>query len=50
MALALMPRDKVLSAFDEIQCAARDLPGVPMEQLLKYFDKSWMPKVDLWNC
>ena len=49
MALALMPRDKVLSAFDEIQCAARDLPGVPMEQLLKYFDNSWMPKVGLWN-
>ena len=49
MALALMPRDKVVYGLDEIRDASNNLPGLPMLQLLKYFDDNWMPDFDLWN-
>ncbi|CAF1355393.1 unnamed protein product [Rotaria sordida] len=49
MALALMPRDKVKSSFEEIQEDACKLPGQPMDQLLEYSEDNWMNDVDLWN-
>ncbi len=49
MALALMPKDKVKSSFEEIQEDAIKLPDQPMDQLLEYFEDNWMSDVDLWN-
>lgn len=49
MALALMPRDKVMSSFDEIQDDAFKLPGTSMTQLLEYFEDNLMNDIDLWN-
>jgi hypothetical protein len=49
MALPLMPRDKIACGFDEIREVAADLPGLPMMQLLKYFENHWMPDIDLWH-
>ena len=48
MALALMPRDQVRSSFDEI-ANTHILPGLPMKQLLDYFEDYWMRGIDLWN-
>ena len=44
-----MPRQKVLSSFDEIQDEAFKLPAPPMNALLEYFEDSWMNDIDLWN-
>ena len=49
MALALMPIDKVLGSFDDIRSAAHYLPGSPMIELLKYFEKNWLSNIDMWN-
>ena len=49
MALALMPRDKVTSSFNEIQGDAHISSGSSMEQLLEYFEDQWMQDIDLWN-
>ncbi len=49
MALALMPRDKVKSSFEEIQEDASKLLDQPMDQLMEYFEDNWMNDVDLWN-
>ena len=49
MALALVPREKVVSSFDEIQDDAHKLPGPPMNQLLEYYEDNWMNDIDLWN-
>ena len=49
MALALMPRDQVRSSFDEITADTHKLPGLPMKQLLDYFEDYWMRDIDLWN-
>ena len=49
MPLALMPRDKVTSSFDEIHHDAQKLPESPMEPLFEYFEDQWMQDIDLWN-
>jgi hypothetical protein len=49
MALALMPLDKVVGGLEDIRNAAGCLPGLPMVQLLKYFDNHWMSNIELWN-
>jgi hypothetical protein len=49
MALALMPVDKVLSGFDDIKIDAQRVSGSSMVQLVKYFEKNWLSKIELWN-
>ncbi|CAF3761671.1 unnamed protein product [Rotaria sp. Silwood1] len=49
MALPLMPRDRILYAFDEIQEVANLLAGLSMIKLLEYFNNNWMYNIDLWN-
>jgi len=49
MALALMPRDQVLTGFEEVQAAADQLDGNQMETLLTYFENNWLSNIDLWN-
>jgi hypothetical protein len=49
MALALMPVDKVLSGFDDIKIDAQRVSGSSMVQLVKYFEKHWLSKIELWN-
>ncbi|CAF1604289.1 unnamed protein product [Adineta ricciae] len=49
MALALMPKDKVVCSFEEIQYDAYKLPDQPMDDLLEYFQDNWMTNIDSWN-
>ncbi|CAF4155088.1 unnamed protein product [Rotaria magnacalcarata] len=49
MALAMMPENTVLSAYDEINKDAQMLPDSPMKPLLNYFEKNWLSNVDMWN-
>ena len=49
MALAMMPIDTVSAGFDEIHDEARDVPDSLMDPLMTYFEKQWMPDLDLWN-
>ena len=49
MALPLMPRDKVVEGFAEIEQLAGFLPGHPMIRLLQYFETNWMSDINLWN-
>ncbi|CAF4006829.1 unnamed protein product [Rotaria sp. Silwood1] len=49
MALALMPREHVVSSFREIQADADRLPHGLMEDLLIYFETNWLDDIDLWN-
>ena len=49
MSLALMPVDQVISGFNEIQSAAEQLVGNPMEDLLRYFERNWLNNIELWN-
>ena len=49
MSLALMPVDQVKSGFNEIQSAAEQLVGSPMENLLRYFERNWLNNIELWN-
>ncbi|CAF2396034.1 unnamed protein product [Rotaria sp. Silwood2] len=49
MALALIPRDQVISDFNEIRDDAEQLPGRLMDELLIYFEKNRLVNIDLWN-
>ena len=49
MALAMMPVDTVAAGFNQICDDARALPDPSMEPLISYFEKQWMPDLDLWN-
>ncbi|CAF2818148.1 unnamed protein product [Rotaria sp. Silwood2] len=49
MTLALMPLDKVVGSFEDINNAAHCLSGSPMLVLLKYFENHWISNTELWN-
>ena len=49
MALALMPLDKVLTSFEEIQRDALTSYRGTIDRLLSYFEDNWMSEIDLWN-
>jgi hypothetical protein len=49
MSLAMMPIDTVLVSYDEIRNDAQQLADSPMEPLLTYFEKQWLPDINLWN-
>lgn len=49
MALALVPRQHVVNAFNEVRAAADQLSTGPIQELLNYFDRNWMNNIDLWN-
>ncbi|CAF3239279.1 unnamed protein product [Rotaria sp. Silwood2] len=49
MSLAMMPVDIVLRSYDEIRNDAQQLTGSPIEPLLNYFEKQWLPDINLWN-
>ncbi|CAF4050241.1 unnamed protein product [Rotaria sordida] len=49
MALALMPKEQVLTGFQEIEAAAEELNDNQMDNLLAYFEHNWLSNIDLWN-
>ena len=49
MALALMPKDQVLTGFQETEAAAEQLYENQMDNLLAYFEHNWLSNIDLWN-
>ena len=49
MALPIMPRYKISSGFDEIREVAADSLGLPIMQLLQYFENHFMSDSDLWH-
>ena len=49
MALALVPLQHVMNAYDEVRAATGQLDTDSIQKLLNYFDRTWMTNIDLWN-
>ncbi|CAF4918441.1 unnamed protein product, partial [Rotaria sp. Silwood1] len=49
MSLPMMMMDTILGGYDENRYEAEQLPGSPIEPLLRYFEKQWLSEITLWN-